>query len=54
MSGRIVPERGTTACREIVVGQYRVLYRYELDEELVQILAVIHGARLLPMEIDLS
>ncbi len=44
-SGRIVPERNDPALREIIQGQYRIVYRTKPD--LVEILTVHHGARLL-------
>lgn len=43
--GRIVPERNVKDIREIIVGNYRVIYWLRQDE--VQILTVHHGARLL-------
>jgi plasmid stabilization system protein ParE len=42
-SGRIVPERGDAAIRESIVQRYRVVYR--LRGELVELLAIRHGAR---------
>jgi toxin ParE1/3/4 len=44
-SGRIVPELGIENIREIVVGSYRVIYRFRQDE--VHLLTVHHGACLL-------
>ena len=44
-SGRIVPEMGQEHLREIILGNYRIIYR--LLEEDVQVLTVHHGARLL-------
>lgn len=44
-SGRVVPEIGDPAVREIILGNYRVIYR--LRSESVEILTVYHGARLL-------
>jgi len=44
-SGRILPELGIENIREIVVGNYRVIYR--LHPESVQLLTVHHGARML-------
>ena len=44
-SGRIVPEIGDEALREIVHGNYRIVYR--LGSETVEIITVHHGARLL-------
>lgn len=48
-SGRIVPEyEDYDEFREIVVGDYRVIHRVE--EKTVDVVAVIHGAKLLPGE----
>jgi plasmid stabilization system protein ParE len=44
-SGRIVPEVGDPAIREILLGNYRIVYR--IKSGAVEILAVHHGARLL-------
>lgn len=44
--GRRVPEWNDDRIRERVVYSYRLIYR--LTAEAVQILAVIHGARILP------
>ncbi len=45
LSGRIVPEIGREDIREIILGNYRVIYRVLPDE--VEVLTVHHGARLL-------
>lgn len=42
-SGRIIPEAGDKALREIIVQGYRVMYRRETGR--VHILAVMHGSR---------
>ena len=47
-SGGIVPEYQDPDVREVVEGQYRVVY--EITEREIHILAVIHGAHLLPPE----
>lgn len=44
-SGRIVSELEIENIREIILGNYRLIYRIEEDE--VQIVTVHHGARLL-------
>lgn len=44
-SGRIVPELGNSAIREIILGNYRIVYRIKKD--VVEILTIYHGARLL-------
>lgn len=42
-SGRVVPEAKDQRVREVVVENYRIIYR--LKKGMIQILAVIHGAR---------
>jgi len=43
--GRLVPEDETRRRRELIVDSYRVIYRRE--DHVVNILSIIHGARLL-------
>ena len=43
--GRVVPEIGDPVVREIILGNYRLIYR--LLSETAEILTVHHGARLL-------
>ena len=47
-SGRVVPEDPTGEVREVIVGNYRVIYRVAGDK--VQISSVIHGAREINIE----
>ncbi|MBN1594004.1 MAG: type II toxin-antitoxin system RelE/ParE family toxin [Candidatus Coatesbacteria bacterium] len=42
-SGRIVPETANRYIRELIIGNYRLIYR--VGDELVEILTVHHGAR---------
>lgn len=51
-SGRVVPEFPDGPYREILVGQYRVVYRHLGNRDVVLVLAVIHGSRLLPPLIE--
>ena len=44
-SGRVVPELGRPAVREVFEGPYRVVYH--IKELQIDVIAVIHGARLL-------
>ncbi|MFA6093921.1 MAG: type II toxin-antitoxin system RelE/ParE family toxin [Elusimicrobiota bacterium] len=44
-SGRMVPELGDPAVRELILGNYRLVYR--LKAKYVELLTVYHGARLL-------
>jgi toxin ParE1/3/4 len=46
--GRVVPEYADPAIRELIVAPYRVMYRYQPERNRVQIIAVVHGSRLLP------
>jgi toxin ParE1/3/4 len=47
-SGRIVPEIGVEYIREIILGNYRLIYRIRNKE--VQILTIYHSARLIDSE----
>lgn len=47
-SGRIVPEANNKAIRELIYGNYRVIYR--LEEKRVSVLTVRHGKQILPIE----
>lgn len=44
-SGRVVPEINHPDIREIILGNYRIIYRLKADS--VEIITVYHGARLL-------
>lgn len=43
LSGRIVPEYDREELREVIFGSYRIVYL--VQEEMVTILRVVHGAR---------
>jgi len=45
--GHVVPEFPHLPYREILVGNYRVIYRFEEEQGLVIIMAVAHGRQLL-------
>ena len=47
-SGRIVPELSRKEIKEIILGNYRMIYRIKKD--IVEILTVYHSARLLETE----
>jgi plasmid stabilization system protein ParE len=47
-SGRIVPEILKDEFREIIYGNYRIIYR--LQDELISILTVRHGKQILPID----
>lgn len=44
-SGRIVPEYPASGLREVIVDDYRIIYRVLPNKSTVQILTVRHGAR---------
>jgi len=44
-AGRIVPETNTPNIREILLGNYRIIYR--IKEKVIEILTIYHSARLL-------
>jgi len=45
---RIAPEFQNRFLRELVVSPYRVIYRVLAAESRIEVLAVVHGSRLLP------
>ena len=46
--GRIVPEIDNGRFRELIYGNYRIIYRIELEQ--ISILTVRHGEQILPIE----
>jgi toxin ParE1/3/4 len=47
-SGRIVPETNNKSIRELIYGNYRIIYRVE--ENALSVLTVRHGKQLLPVD----
>ena len=45
--GRIVPEINNTQFREIIYGNYRIIYRIEKKQ--ISILTIRHGKQILPI-----
>ena len=46
--GRIVPETGNKAIRELMYGNYRIIYR--LEEQRISVLTIRHGKQILPVD----
>lgn len=44
-SGRVVPEIGDEAMREVIHRQYRIIYLYAPEEDKVEVLSVFHSSR---------
>ena len=47
-SGRIVPEIGVNYIRELILGNYRIIYKI-VSEEQITILTIHHSAKILKM-----
>jgi len=47
-SGRIVPETHRDDIRELIYGNYKIIYRVEREK--VSVLTVRHGKQILPLE----
>ncbi len=47
-SGRVVPEMNNKMFREIISGNYRIIYKHEKSQ--ILILTVRHGKQILPVE----
>jgi addiction module RelE/StbE family toxin len=48
LSGRVVPEIGDEALREVIHGNYRIVYRVRHD--VAEIVTVFHGAHLFRLD----
>ena len=47
-SGRVVPEIEIKTIRELIYGNYRLIYR--LEEKRISVLTVRHGKQILPVD----
>ena len=47
-SGRVVPETHREDIRELIYGNYRIIYRVEKNK--ISVLIVRHGKQILPLE----
>jgi len=50
--GRVVPETNNDQFRELIYGNYRIIYR--LEKKQISILTIRHGKQILPLEDDLA
>ncbi len=50
-SGRPLPEFPYVPHRDLLVGHYRVIYRYDSQREAVHIVTILHGSRLVPRSV---
>lgn len=46
--GRIVPEIGNDQFRELIYGNYRIIYRIEAER--ISVLTIRHGRQILPIQ----
>ena len=47
-AGRMVPELASESVRELIVGEYRIVYR--IDDDLAVLLTIFRSSRLFPVE----
>jgi len=47
-SGRVVPESHREDIRELIYGNYRIIYR--VDKNIISVLTVRYGKQILPLE----
>lgn len=47
-AGRVVPELASESVRELIVGEYRIVYR--VDDEVAVLLTIFRSSRLFPVE----
>ena len=43
--GRVVPEIGDEAMREVIYRNYRIVYVVDRDDEEVEVLTIFHSSR---------
>jgi toxin ParE1/3/4 len=53
-SGCTIPEAPHGSHREVIVGPYRVIYRYFREHNQIAVLTIVHGSRRLPLPDDLQ
>ncbi len=53
-SGRHLPEFPNIPHRELIVGHYRVIYRYDNKNNRVNIITIVHGSRLLKEDVSME
>jgi addiction module RelE/StbE family toxin len=46
--GRIVPEHSDETIRELIKGQYRIVYKIDIQNKTIVVLTFSHSMRLLP------
>jgi toxin ParE1/3/4 len=46
--GKLVPEIANTQVRELIYGNYRIIYRIEMEQ--ISILTIRHGKQILPIK----
>ena len=48
LAGRVVPEFSFSSLRELIFGNYRIIYWLIRSKRRIEVLAVLHGSRQLP------
>ena len=43
--GRMVPRYEDESIRELIVGNYRVVYLHDVDADVVRVAAIVHGSQ---------
>lgn len=46
-SRRHLPEFPNLPHRELILGNYRIIYRHDAEQDMVKVVTVVHGSRLL-------
>ncbi|MDF2434078.1 MAG: toxin ParE1/3/4 [Mucilaginibacter sp.] len=49
-SGKLVPEIKNKSLRELLLNKYRIIYKI-VDEQHIDIIRIVHGSRLLDIEV---
>ncbi len=46
-AGKLLPEFSQTSYRQILAGSYRIIYRFDRSKNIVYIINIVHGSRLM-------
>ena len=46
-SGKFIPEFCQSSYRQVIVGAYRIIYRFDRSKNIIYVINIVHGSRLL-------
>ena len=46
-SGKLMPEFRQSSYRQVIAGTYRIIYRFDQSKNIIYIINIVHGSRLI-------